>query len=392
MASFPTTGDDVIFGTDNADTIDALAGDDLVVGGAGNDRLTGGFGDDMLAGGFGLDTLIGGRGGSDTAFYGFYSDDVRADLALGVGYIMALGQAADADTFFNIENISGGFGDDELRGDIYANRISGSSGDDILDGREGDDTLNGGIGNDDLFGGSGTDILIGGAGNDFVRGGPGGDTMSGGEGTDTLDYLASTGAVTISLLDNSASGGDANGDIISGVENVIGTAHGDKLTGSDGANVLFGADGADTIDGLGGIDNLRGGNGSDTLRGGAGDDTLDGMAGIDRLNGGGGADRYFFTAAGDSGVGSGQRDVIAQFQQGQDGIYITFDAVPATAAFEDFEFIGNAAFSPGVAGQVRYTSSGAKTIISFNTDTDSTAEFQIEIEGKFTLTDQDLFL
>ena len=46
MASTPTNGDDVIFGTDADNTINALAGDDLVFGGLGDDTLKGSTGDD----------------------------------------------------------------------------------------------------------------------------------------------------------------------------------------------------------------------------------------------------------------------------------------------------------------------------------------------------------
>lgn len=65
-----------------------------------------------------------------------------------------------------IENAFGGFGNDDLRGNLAAN---------ILDGGEGDDTLRGDAGIDTLIGGPGTDTLIGGLGLDRLRGGGGPD-------------------------------------------------------------------------------------------------------------------------------------------------------------------------------------------------------------------------
>ena len=44
MASTPTNGDDVIFGTDADNTINALGGDDLIFGGLGDDILQGSTG------------------------------------------------------------------------------------------------------------------------------------------------------------------------------------------------------------------------------------------------------------------------------------------------------------------------------------------------------------
>ncbi len=58
----PTTGDDILFGTDRNDKIRGLAGDDYIRGGAGNDRLFGNEGKDALIGGTGNDLLTGGAG------------------------------------------------------------------------------------------------------------------------------------------------------------------------------------------------------------------------------------------------------------------------------------------------------------------------------------------
>jgi Ca2+-binding RTX toxin-like protein len=62
LGGTPTEGNDEIFGTGAADTINSLGGNDRVSGFAGADILNGGSGDDVLIGGTGRDTLTGGSG------------------------------------------------------------------------------------------------------------------------------------------------------------------------------------------------------------------------------------------------------------------------------------------------------------------------------------------
>src|SRR5437762_989821 len=100
----------------------------------------------------------------------------------------------------------------------------------------------------------GADTITGGAGDDTIEGGAGGDTLTGGAGTDTLVYSSSNAAVTVNLATNAASGGDAAGDVISGFENLTGSAFNDVLTGTSGVNVLDGGTGNDTITGGAGAD------------------------------------------------------------------------------------------------------------------------------------------
>lgn len=77
--------------------------------------------------------------------------------------------------------------------------------------------------------------------------------------------------------------GDAQGDVLSGIENLTGSDHDDRLGGDGGANVLDGGDGGDILAGHGG---------NDVLIGGAGDDVLGGGEGRDRLTGGADSDRF----------------------------------------------------------------------------------------------------
>jgi Ca2+-binding RTX toxin-like protein len=162
--------------------------------------------------------------------------------------------------------------------------LTGGSGNDFMNGLSGGDRLNGQGGNDELIGGQGNDALAGAAGNDTIVGGDGNDTLSGGLGADALDggagidaasYAGSNAGVTVNLEPGVASGGHATGDTLTGIENLIGSAHADTLTGDAQNNALLGGDGNDT---------LAGSDGNDALSGGAGADALDGGAGIDAAN------------------------------------------------------------------------------------------------------------
>ena len=89
-----------------------------------------------------------------------------------------------------------------------------------------------------LEGGAGNDILIGHGFNDRLIGGGGNDDLDGGThvaGGDTADYRASAGGVTVTIdLNNktTAAGGDAEGDTLENIENVIGGAGNDSWSPS----------------------------------------------------------------------------------------------------------------------------------------------------------------
>jgi Ca2+-binding RTX toxin-like protein len=215
--------------------------------------------------------------------------------------------------------------------------LSGLAGNDALTGGAGADSLTGGADNDTLSGGAGADTLLGGTGDDLLVGGAGADILNGGAGTDTASYAGSAAGVDVNLFTVTASGGDATGDTLASIENLIGSAQDDTLTGDNGANVIEGGAGADNLAGGGGTDtlsyagsaagvtvNLGTGAGSagdaagdtisgfeivqgsahgddltgsaatETLRGGAGDDTIAAGGGNDSLDGGDGTDEAVF--------------------------------------------------------------------------------------------------
>ena len=161
----------------------------------------------------------------------------------------------------------------------------GTSGDDRIVGQG---MLLGDAGNDVISGSASADVINGGIGNDVLSGGAGADTLNGGDGVDTLVYGDAEGALVD--LRTGYTAGQAAGDVISNIENVVGGAGHDTVYGSDDANELNGQGGNDILAGADGNDTLWGGNGNDWLEGGSGDDLLAGGAGDDRLVGGAGND------------------------------------------------------------------------------------------------------
>jgi Ca2+-binding RTX toxin-like protein len=145
---------------------------------------------------------------------------------------------------------------------------------------------------DDVFFGNELDHVINGrGGNDFIDGGDGADTIIGGDGTDTVSYQRSDAAVSVILsFTGLQSGGDAQNDKLSEIENLIGSSFGDFLSGTSGENRIEGQSGDDTLRGQGGNDLLFGGNGLDTLNGDSGFDVLNGGSENDTLLGGAAAD------------------------------------------------------------------------------------------------------
>ena len=283
-------GNDTLYGGDGNDSLSGGADNDRLYGGNGNDTLAGDGGDDSLFGDAGNDSLLGGAG-NDSIEGGLGDDTVLAGDNNDVVYG---GEGNDS--------LSGEAGDDTLYGDGGDDRLFGGTGADALYGGTGNDTLQGDEGHDALFGGTGNDSLTGGDGNDTLTGGEGADTLAGGQGMDFADYSGSASGVTIDLTAGTASGGDAAGDVLSGIDGLYGSAWDDMLTGYDGqgaspadpfTNIFYGGAGNDTLDGRGGDDQLYGGADNDSIIGGAGNDLLDGGTGNDRLFGGTGADTLY---------------------------------------------------------------------------------------------------
>ena len=73
---------------------------------------------------------------------------------------------------------------------------------------------------------------------------------------DWVAYARSNTAVSVNLATGAGSGGQAQGDTLSNIEAVVGSAHNDTLIGDGGSNRIVGQGGADSLDG-GGVDELN---------------------------------------------------------------------------------------------------------------------------------------
>jgi Ca2+-binding RTX toxin-like protein len=262
------------------DDVWANHGNDTVLGGAGNDRLFGQWGDDTIEGGPGADR-VDGDVGIDTASYA--SSSAAVDIRLNSGSFT--GGDAAGDVLLGIENVFGSAFDDTFLGSVGDNRLDCGAGNDDVWANHGNDTLIGGAGNDRLFGQWGDDT---------IEGGPGADQVNGDVGIDTASYASSSAAVDIRLSTGSYTGGDAGGDVLVGIENVIGSAFGDTFLGSVADNRLDCGAGNDDVWANHGNDTVLGGAGNDRLFGQWGNDTISGGTGNDLLEGGTDDDLFIF--------------------------------------------------------------------------------------------------
>lgn len=268
-----TDFNDGLYGSTAGDTLYGLDGDDVLSGENGDDALYGGDGDDFIVGGAGAD-FLNGQGGSNTVSY--ESSASAVDVRLWRGGEQTGGDA-EGDVIRNFDLVIGSSFNDVLQG---------NNGMDVtLDGLGGDDLLTGYDGNDTLYGGAGDDRIVGRVGDDFIVGGAGADNINGGGGSDTVSYASSSAAVDVRLFRAiTQTGGDAEGDLLRNVENVIGSDFNDVLQGDNGIDSLLeGGAGNDALRTYDGNDVLNGGDGNDSLRGGAGDDSFIGGDGNDQI-------------------------------------------------------------------------------------------------------------
>ncbi len=370
------SGSDTLSGFENltgsgyGDTLTGTSGVNVLTGLAGNDTLNGGGGADYMTGGEGNDFYVvdnagdvadeSGAGGIDTVQSAITFSLSDGSRALGeIENLTLTGGSAINGTGTESANI--------ITGNGANNRLTGLGGGDLLDGGAGADRMIGGGGDEfyivdnsgdvaDETGGEGNDsvasavsfslsdavhamgeierltltgtaaingtgnaldnVITGNTGANILAGQGGADTLTGGAGIDTATYAASVSAVDVSLMTGACHGGDAEGDIISGFENLTGSAGGDTLEGDTGNNVLTAGAGTDTLtyehavagvtaslasgrpqntggsgsDTVSGFENLTGSAFNDTLTGTSAANVLIGLDGADTLNGGGGAD------------------------------------------------------------------------------------------------------
>jgi Ca2+-binding RTX toxin-like protein len=278
-----------------------------VYGYHGDDILKGSAYDDILEGGTGADQLYGGEG-SDTAQYSSFFTPVTVDL---VNPDLNTATAA-GDSFYSIENLTGGGDADRLFGSAIANVLKGLAGDDLLDGRGGNDVLDGG---------AGADRMVGGAGNDIF-------------------YVDNVGDVVVEVANQGTD------EIRSTVSYSLVGNYAEKLT-------LLGNQ---PIEGHGnGFDNVIVGN--------IGDNLLEGRAGRDTLTGGIGSDRFLMTGA----PGTANLDRITDFAPGIDHIVLDRSYYAQVGALGDLApaaFKANA--SPDASDRILYDS--ATGLVSYDAD------------------------
>ena len=185
-------------------------------------------------------------------------------------------------------------------------------------------SLQGAAGSTVLTTSSGSLVADGGEGNDFLQGTISDDILTGGNGNDTVSFVnaynaGTTTGVTVDLnvqgvAQNTVAAGN---DTLTGIENLVGSALNDTLTGDGNDNVIEGGLGNDTLVGGAGTDTASylgasagvtvslsmqtvaqntGAAGSDTLysfenlQGSAFNDSLTGDASVNALFGGAGDD------------------------------------------------------------------------------------------------------
>lgn len=160
-----------------------------------------------------------------------------------------------SDVLVAIENFTGGSGGDTITGSTANNVLNGGLGNDLFTYAIGGgiDTIDGGDGASDALhvtdgGNSSTlDVVWNGTTLTQVEGGSVTNvevfTAALGGGTDTLNFTGSTAGINVNLATSSATGFSS----LTGVENIVGTAHADFLSGGTGINILTGGGGADTI-------------------------------------------------------------------------------------------------------------------------------------------------
>lgn len=353
-----TAGNDTITGSIAANTLSGGAGNDMLRGLAGDDTLNGGAGDDTLRGDSGIDTMNG-NGGDDrfialdndgndiidggttgeTAGDWYDASNVTSDITVDVANT-AVSYAGSADSVSNVERFTTGSGNDTflISDAATANTTyDGGAGTDTYDAsaRAGTITVDASAGtvarggNTDnvanierFLGGTGADIFTGSGGNDYFDGGAGADvfnssagadTMIGAAGVDLVDYSGSGAAVNIDLAAGTASGGDAQGDMLSGIENITGSGFDDTVRGNNADNTISGGAGNDILRGSGGTDTFDGGTGTDTL-----DYSMFGFANAITLTLSGAANATVTSAKGNDTV-SNIENIIGT--QGDDTIY-----------------------------------------------------------------------
>ncbi len=277
-------GDDLLVGGNGADSMAGGSENDAMFGGAEADSLDGGAGDDVLNGETGADSLAGGTGNDryyvwdinglsydailEYANQGFDTVVIEGRYNVLTGFVEATYTAGP-----NIEALEAlGEGNFTLIGNVLANRLTGSWGQDRLVAGDAADTLAGGLGADTLFGEFGNDTYVV---NDLTTLPASGflptrdvwdtvlEPVNG--GTDTIiwqpalnRFLTFTTRYDLpAQVENLAAWTDKDSFL-------VGNVLWNRIDGGLGADTIIAGDGGDTLAGGAGFDDLYGEFGNDT--------------------------------------------------------------------------------------------------------------------------------
>lgn len=206
-------------------------------------------------------------------------------------------------------------------------------------------------------------------------------------GTDTISATNATGSATIDLRPATLApaGGPGAGGYVSWVKGIQGGfTIANTIGNPDGQDPLLienavGGAYADTINGNKAANTLTGNGGNDTLNGYAGQDRIIGGLGADVMRGGADADTFVFTQAAESTPGSKTRDVITDFNPGEDHIDLT--GLGANKWIDAAQF-------HHLAGEVRY----APGLLQADLNGDGKADFEVALQNSIALHRADVLL
>jgi Ca2+-binding RTX toxin-like protein len=382
-------------------TLTGSNGNDSLTGGGGADILTGGVGDDRLTGGLGVDRFIVDLGTDRITDLGLGGVD-RLNVALGATASATLAADWVANSFtanngtarlaaagFNVDltGVAGASGwSVSNSGETTAVRLTGSVRTDLLTGGNGNDSLLGGLDHDTLSGGAGDDELTGGQGYDRMIGGLGVDRFVVDVGRDSIGDLGVGGADVLVIL----AGAQAVAELgAAWAATAASTNDGLAILTAAGFSVdlsLAGGASGWTVTNAGNATavSLVGSAGNDSLTGGNGADTISGGLGADVLRGRNGADSFVFGSA-----AAANGDTITDFIASRgDRLDVRPIDTDAAAGDQGFSYIGGAAFSLGVTGQLRF----AGGLLEGDVNGDGVADFQVQLTGVTTLSAASIWL
>lgn len=261
------SGNDRVYGDDGNDLLygdyngyaqaTQYAGNDVMYGGEGNDSLFGCGGNDVLDGGNGENYLNGGLG--DDTYYVYNGADqvVEASASGGTDLVYS---SVNYEIGSNVENLTlNGYANIDGTGNSSANVITGNIGNNVLDGVA--NTANVG---DKLIGGDGNDTYIIHSAKDTVV-----EQLDDGIDMIVFDSLTSYSLASLTNVENLTFNG-LSGAVLTGnkLNNVLDASEAGGisiLNGGAGNDMLIASDFGSILNGGEGNDELILGNGSDVV-------------------------------------------------------------------------------------------------------------------------------